>query len=130
MNTAKDTLILAYNADAGVFNAVSDSVSKVFSNDAYECSLCAVTHGLVSMRHEWRKFLGSLPVDKQFYHREEFARAFPGVNASLPVIMLAREQGKPEILIKKDELNAIVDLSELIGLTQQRLAQKRRSVPG
>lgn len=125
-----ETLVLIYNADSGIFNALSDTLAKTFAKDDYECSLCAVTHGMVSMRHEWRKFLGSLPVAKKIYHRDDFVRDYPNLRPSLPVIMLAQGGAQPEILIGSDELNEISDLSELIGLTQHRLAQLRKSNAG
>ncbi|MEP0188881.1 MAG: hypothetical protein ABJP70_05640 [Erythrobacter sp.] len=116
-------LILIYNADTGVFNAVSDSIKKTLSPVDYQCSLCAVTHGLVSMRHEWRKFLGSLPMDKEFIHRDEAAKFGIEGRYDLPALVLEDSDKMQTLLIGSDELNAINDLSELIGLTQQRIAK-------
>lgn len=120
-------LLLVYNADSGVFNAVSDSVKKAVRPEEYECSLCAVTHGLVAMRHEWRKFLGSLPMEKEILHRDEMVKSGLKGSFSLPAIVLETAPRDYAVLVGSDELNAITDLSELIGLTQQRIARERKN---
>ena len=116
-------LMLVYNADSGIFNAVSDSVKKTITPDDYECSLCAVTYGIVTMRHEWRKFLGSLPMEKQFVHRDEIAKAGLGGRFDLPAIILEDKLGSQNVLVSREELAAITDLSDLIDITQERLDQ-------
>ena len=121
MITENSSLIMVYNADEGMFNAMSDTAHKIFSPDTYECSLCRVTHGMVSMRWEWRKFLGSIPLSKQFYHRDEFARKFGDTKIVLPAILTQEQGAEPKVLINKDELGAITDLSRLIALIDERL---------
>lgn len=49
---AKKQLIFVYNADGGTFNAIMDSAHKLFAPSTYQCSLCAITHGMLTMRHE------------------------------------------------------------------------------
>ncbi|MBX7483418.1 hypothetical protein [Qipengyuania qiaonensis] len=115
------TLLMVYNADSGIFNALTDAVRKTVSPDTYECSLCAVTYGMVSMRRDWRKFLDRLPVEKKFYHRDDFSRDYPDRPIPLPAILLDRGDRDPATLVGSEELGRITDLSELIELTQTRL---------
>ena len=122
MEMENTSLLMVYNAEEGMFNAMSDTAHKIFSPDTYECSLCQVTHGMVSMRWEWRKFLGSLPLKKQFFHRSDFAETFGDINIVLPAILTQEEGQKPKVLIGKEELTKITDLSELIALMEQRLS--------
>ena len=121
MNAQIDTLILAYNADQGILNAMTDSAHKLLSPDTYDCSLCKVTHGMVSMRWEWRKFLGSLDLKKEFYHRDDFSGVVDGLVVPLPAILTRAGDAQPQVLISHEELKAIVDLSELIALLKNRL---------
>lgn len=118
----QDTLILVYNADGGVFAALSDAVHKLVSPDTYPCSLCAVSYGAVSMRGEWRAFLDSLPMAKRFHHRDDFRHAWPGLDVTLPVILVARAGEPPTVLVDSTTLNRHRDLGSLINLVTDRLS--------
>lgn len=122
-------LILVYNADGGLLNAVKDAVHKVASPATYPCSLCALTYGWVAMRGRWRRFLASLPHEKVFHHRDDFALAFPGLAVALPAILLVEGDGKPRVLVSAPELNALSDLKALIALVEERLVLVRLGVP-
>lgn len=121
MTDPNPALLLVYNANSGIFNALSDHVRKYTAPDTYECSLCAVTYGFVDMRWEWRRFLGELPVKKKFLHRDEFWRDFPDVKADLPAIFLEPADGALTPLLEAHELNQINDLSVLIAMVEKRL---------
>jgi len=116
-------LILVYNADSGVLNMVKDAVWKVLRPSTYPCSLCALTYGWVSMHVSWRRFLDGLPHTKVFHHKDDFAEAFPGQTAALPVILLASADGPPEVLVSAAELDALPDLAALIALVETRVSR-------
>lgn len=122
MSPAQPRLILVYNADSGLLNAVKDAVWKVVRPATYPCSLCALTYGWVSMRGCWRRFLDRLPHDKVFHHKDDFAAAYPGVTIPLPAILIAYPGQAPDILVAAAELDALPDLDALIALVEQRLA--------
>ena len=123
MNSSAPRLILVYNADSGLLNAVKDAVWKVARPSNYPCSLCALTYGPVAMHGRWRRFLGSLPLARVFHHRDDFARAFPACSIALPAILVDFGAGAPEVLVSAEELNALADLPALIALVEARLAQ-------
>jgi hypothetical protein len=121
--TLQDTrLILVYNADSGLLNAVKDAVWKVARPSTYPCSLCALTYGWVSMHGRWRRFLAGLPQRKVFHHKDDFALAFPGVAVPLPVILLADGKAARQVLVSAAELDALPDCEALIALVAARLA--------
>jgi hypothetical protein len=120
--------LIVYNADGGIFNMVADGIHKVVSPDTYPCSLCAVSYGLVSMHTPWRKYLKSLPHEVVFHHKDDFAEAYPGHEIALPAILVREAGPMPEVLIGKDELDALEDVNQLIALTQQRLAERKDAV--
>ena len=117
-------LLIVYNADGGAFAMLADALHKVVSPGTYPCSLCAVTYGPVSMRGEWRAFLDRLPNRKRFYHRDDFADEFPGIQITLPIIMTQRAGQLPEVLVSAAELDASHDLAGLIALVETRLAER------
>ncbi len=127
MTSTPPRLILVYNADSGLLNAVKDAVWKVVRPATYPCSLCALTYGWVSMHGRWRRFLGSVPFAKAFHHKDDFATAFPDVTAALPAILLAEGKAAPRVLVSAAELDALPDLDALIALVAARLEQAGQS---
>jgi hypothetical protein len=105
-------LVLVYNADSGVFNALADAVHKIWSPETYNCQLCALTYGAVTMRDEWAKFLNELEIPVRFLHRDEFERGFPDLKTELPVI-LSNEGTRAEILLTAATINQCNTLNEL-----------------
>ncbi|MBD2840845.1 hypothetical protein [Erythrobacter rubeus] len=118
-------LIIVYNADSGILNALKDMVHKIVSPSTYPCSLCALTYGPVAMRGQWRRFLGSIRMGVQFYHRDEFAKAYPTHSAQLPAILLAEHGNPARMLISADELNDMESLPELIVRVESKLELER-----
>lgn len=80
-------LILAYNAQNGLFNALNDWAHKIFSPATYECRLCHFTYGLTGMLRPWKDFLESVPHPTVSLHREEFRKAYPTLDVRLPAIL-------------------------------------------
>ena len=121
MNRPETRLILVYNADGGLLNALKDMVHKIASPATYPCSLCALTYGAFAMHGRWRRFLAALPATKVFHHRDDFAVAFPGHGIALPAILLAEGDKPPAVLVSAAELDALPDLAGLIALVEARL---------
>ncbi len=129
-------LFLVYNANSGLIDAISHTVHRFCSPKTYPCSLCALTHGRVAMRRDWKQFLNSLEVDVEFYHSDDFTAAYPRLGTGgeaevrLPAILFAPVGREPSTLIGSDELDKLADLSELIAMVRERLSrgQRRRSV--
>lgn len=115
------TLILVYNADGGLLDAVRDAVHKLVSPTTYPCSLCALTYGAVSMRRAWRAFLDRLGMPVLFLYRDEFREDLDSRDLPLPVILLGGETDPPEVLVSAAELNALPDLPALMALVEARL---------
>jgi hypothetical protein len=129
MTSPQPRLILVYNADSGLLNVVKDAVWKVVRPSTYPCSLCALTYGWVAMHGRWRRFLDRVPQAKVFHHKDDFARAFPGLHPALPTILIADNQEQPRELVSAAELDALPDLESLIALVEERLALIRIDAP-
>ena len=109
----KNKLIFVYNADSSVFSQVSDAVKKVVTPSKYECNLCMITYGAVSMKDEWREFLDALPFEKEFLHRDEFQKQYPELKSTkLPTIFIS-QNNTLSLLVSADEINIQKDI---IGL--------------
>lgn len=116
----KSTIIFVYNADSGLFNALTDTAHKIFSPSTYECNLCALTHGNFGMRNEWKAFLESLNIEMEFLHKNELAEHYKINNAKLPAIYNKIDNQLTE-LIPADLINQCQNLAELKQLIQAKL---------
>ena len=114
-------IILVYNADEGWLASIKDMLHKIVRPETYPCSLCALSYGPLAMRGAWRKFLNNLPLEKKFYHRQDFARDYENAaRFALPVILIEKD-GVLQILVDKLELDLITDVEELILATRAAL---------
>lgn len=116
------TLILVYNADGGVLDALGDFVHKIVSPATYPCSLCGLTYGAFTMRGAWRRFLDTLGLTVLFLYRDEFRSELDQRGIALPAILFGDKASAPEVLVSADELNALPDLAALMALVKERLA--------
>ena len=114
-------LLLVYNAENGAFNALADTLHKVFSPATYQCSLCQYTFGLTGMILPWRNFLNSLGLESRFLYRSEFREQFPAFAGSLPLILLEYPD-RLTILLDAEAIRQTEGVEELMCLVANRLA--------
>lgn len=112
-------LLLVYNADSGFFASLADSAHKALRPDTYSCNLCAVTHGVLGMRGEWKEFLQSLPLPVEFLHRDEFHSTFES-DEELPAVFLRRGDTLRAV-VSACELGAVRDVAELKEIVRRRV---------
>ena len=113
-------LIFVYNADSGLFNALTDIAHKALSPQTYKCNLCALTHSTFGMRSEWKVFLQSLAVPVDFLHADELKSRYLISRVSLPAVF--RKQGETlDLLISSDLINACRTIDDLELLVRSRL---------
>ncbi len=125
MSTPEPVLVMIYNADGGLLNAVRDSFWKTFAPASYPCALCALAFGFFTVKREWKAFLNRVPFETIELHRDDYRKHLPGFEEKLPVILLRDERGGVRIVASADEMNAMGDLSQLIELAERRLAPVR-----
>ncbi len=124
-----DRLILVYNADSGVINALMHAVHKQFFPATYPCSLCAITYGAVSMHGDWRMFLDSLSLEIVIHHKDDFEDAYPGHRFALPAVLITDTNSAPTLLVPAEELDAIKDTNELMERVKKRLIEEQMRRP-
>ncbi|NBC16051.1 MAG: hypothetical protein GVY18_01905 [Bacteroidetes bacterium] len=117
-------LILVYNADAGLFNALTDTAHKLLSPQTYDCRLCALTYGAFSMRTAWKDFLDDLGLPLAFYHRDEFERGTGRSDVDLPAVLI-EDEGTLSVLVPAAEIDACDDLDDLMAAVEAALRERR-----
>ena len=122
-NNIKDTIIFVYNADSSVFAQVSDGVKKIAAHDTYQCNLCRITYGAVSMKDEWKMFLDTLPFEKEFLHRDEFGKKYPELSeVKLPAIFIF-QNNVLHPLASASDINMQKDIEWLKALICDRIKE-------
>jgi hypothetical protein len=120
------TLVFVYNAESGLFNALSDIAHKIFSPQTYACNLCALTHSNLGMRQEWKEFIETLEVPAEFLHADELKQVYKIEDVPLPAIF-RRAEGRLELLIESTAINSCQSMSDLKRLIRDELTGLRLS---
>lgn len=107
-----------YNAKSGLLSALKDTFHKALAPDSYECNLCKITYGTVSMKEQWRRFVYGLGKDVEFLHKDEFESKFK--KGEYPSVYV-EENGKLSLIVSRKEMNSVKDLSELIDLMKKKI---------
>jgi len=116
-------LIFVYNADSGIKNALLDGAHKVLSPATYDCNLCQLTHGAFMEKKVWRTFRERYTLPMKFLHKDEFRKDYAskfGHRFDFPLVLGSTHSGL-EVVINKEELNALSDTQELIALLEARI---------
>lgn len=121
MDAARPELLMIYNAPGGLVYAVRDSFWKTFAPASYPCALCRLAFGFFAARREWKDFLARVPLKQVELHRDDYREHVPGWEGKLPVILLRERDGALRVVVSADEMNAMDDLKQLIGLVERRL---------
>ncbi|MGB7415737.1 MAG: GTPase [Thermosynechococcaceae cyanobacterium] len=110
-------LIFVYNADSGGLNTLFDIAHKVVSPETYSCSLCMLTHGVLSERTAWKTFRESSSTPMTFLHRDEFEKRYEPQH-SYPVV-LQEQENQLEILVTTEALKELPTVDALIDAIRQ-----------
>ncbi len=116
---SKQQLIFIYNADSGLLNSLNDFAHKILSPSTYECHLCALTYGDLSMKEEWKSFIEKLPVKTIFFHKDEFLKTYK-ITAVFPAAFID-EDGTVKSFLNKEEIEQCKTLHELKNLISSKL---------
>ena len=116
-------LVFVYNADSGLFNALTDAAHKIFSPRTYPCSLCALTHTALGMRAEWKQFLDDLGRPLEFLHADELRSRYGPARVPLPAIY-EREGDALELLLGADAIAGCASLDDLKQLLLKAISAR------
>lgn len=116
----QSTLIFVYNADSGLFNTMTDVAHKMLSPSTYSCNLCAITHGLLSEKKEWRAFIEQLGIPVEFLHRDEFEQQYDSNMNRYPAV-LRRDGDVIDLLLSPEEINRCRDIPSLCRVIEKAI---------
>jgi len=114
-------LVFVYNADADLFNALTDMAHKIFAPETYSCNLCAITHSHFGMRKEWKQFLSNLDLPFEFLHRDELKDRYGIDGVPLPAVF-KKDSENLEVWIDADSINACRTIDDLEQIIMDKLS--------
>ena len=117
-------LAFVYNAKKGWFNALADSVHKVWSPDTYPCDLCSITHGVTGMRNIVKNWLQRPDIEAEFYylnHLEEGLKSALQDAGGAPAVFI-EQQNDWVLIFDSTTLSTISDPEIFLKQLEGRLA--------
>lgn len=123
-NRPRQALVFVYNAESGLFNALSDLAHKTLSPETYSCNLCALTYTALGMRKDWKQFIETLGASAEFLHADELQQRHGVSGVPLPAVF-KRAGGVLELWIDAGEINACRTVEDLKRLVSGRLSDEK-----
>jgi hypothetical protein len=120
MSAPDPKLVFVYNADSGLFEAMTDAIRKVVAPMTQNCNLCALTYQVAWMKPAWSSFVNHLGIAVEFLHKDEFKEKYPDEDAEFPSAYVDRG-GKLELFVNADEMNSAKSLDELMEMVEEKL---------
>jgi hypothetical protein len=127
-NRPRQSLVFVYNAESGLFNALTDLAHKTLSPETYQCNLCALTYTALGMRKDWKRFLETLCAATEFLHADELEHRHRISGVPLPAVF-KRAGDELELWIDAGEINACRTVEDLRRLVSERLLAEKHDGP-
>ncbi|ALM09021.1 GTPase [Sediminicola sp. YIK13] len=120
--TPEEKLLFVYNANSGRGNTWMDVAHKILSPKTYDCNLCYITFGVFSENKAWKRFREQSSLEMEFLHKDEFAKSYAskfGHKFTFPIVLAEAANGF-EVYVGTEELNALKNSEDLIGVLKSR----------
>ena len=119
-------LIFIYNAKSGIVNEFLDFAHKIVSPSTYNCNLCALSYGNLTMKKKWSDYISSLPVRSTFTYKDKVSE-YGYNNIELPSIIF-RNGSRSKVIISSEEINKLKKIDQLINILSDRLEDQGMSI--
>jgi len=116
-------LVLAYNANGGIFPGLVDVVWKEVSPKTYPCNLCLHAFGRFGPKEAWKEYLASLPYRIRTFHKDAFRRKYD-FDGPFPAVFLGSDS-TVTLLVSAAEINTANSLKDLTALMKRALKISR-----
>jgi len=125
MAAQRPTLLFVYNSDGDLISGIKSNLHKYLKPSSYQCRLCALTWGPLTMKRDWKHFVKSLGFSVDFLHRDEFRKKYNN-QSSLPAAFLYDGESL-EIFISAKEMNRCKTLAALELLVTDKLKKLKKN---
>ena len=106
INLSKDIqLICVYDADGSLLGELNYLWKKTFQN--FKCSMCDITHNLITTKKEWKTAVQNCRYDISTYHLDDQPTLIKETTQNNTPCVVKVQDGTSSILISNDELKTI-----------------------
>ena len=117
----KEKLIFIYNASDDLVSVSLDFVHKILSPSTYQCSLCKITYGNVSMHNKWKIYISNSNYDFEFLYKNNYLEYHKDLKIENFPVAYKYNGDSYDIFISKEEFDSCNDLDSLIQIVDQKL---------
>jgi len=117
----KEKLIFIYNASDDLISVSFDFIHKIVSPSTYQCSLCKITYGNVSMHDKWKEYIYNSNYDFEFLYKNNYLEYYKGLNIKEFPVAYKYNGNSYDVFISKKEFDSCNDLDSLIQIVNQKL---------
>lgn len=120
-------LVLAYNANGGIFPGLVDVVWKEASPKTYPCNLCLHAFERFGPKEAWKDYLASLPYRVETFHKDAFKRKYD-FDGPFPAVFLGTDSAV-KMIVPAAEINTARSLQDLIAMMNRSLKFRAARLP-
>jgi hypothetical protein len=120
-NKKNEKLIFIYNASNTPLSVSLDFIHKIVSPSTYQCSLCKVTYGNVSMHSKWKKYIETSNYTFEFLYKNNYIKYHKDLKVEEFPVAYIYDGNKYELFISKQEFDLHSNLDSLIDIVNQKL---------
>ena len=117
----KEKLIFIYNASDDLISVSFDFIHKIVSPSTYQCSLCKITYGNVSMHNKWKEYIYDSNYDFEFLYKNNYLEYHKDLKIENFPVAYKYNGNSYDIFISKEEFDSYNDLDSLIQIVSQKL---------
>ena len=119
--TDTEKLIFIYNASDDLPSISFDFIHKIISPSTYQCNLCNVTYGNVSMHKEWKEYIESFPLEIEFLYKNNYSQYYKNLKINEFPVAYKYNGNSYQVFISKKEFDLCHDLDDLIRIMNQKI---------
>ena len=116
-----EQLIFIYNASDDFISVSFDFIHKIVSPSTYQCSLCKVTYGNVSMHKKWKEYINSYPFDIKFLYKNNYIKYYKDLEIDKFPVAYKYDGNSYQLFISKEEFDLCDDLDDLIEIMNKKI---------
>ncbi len=116
-----EKLIFIYNASNSPISVSLDFIHKIVSPSTYQCSLCKITYGNISMHSKWKKYIESSDYIFEFLYKNNYLKYYQDLKVEEFPVAYKYDGNRYELFISKHEFDLYSNLDSLINIVNQKL---------
>ena len=116
----KEKLIFIYNASDDLISVSFDFIHKIVSPSTYQCSLCKITYGNISMHNKWKEYIYNSNYDFEFLYKNNYMEYHEDLSIEELPVSYKYDGNSYEVFISKNEFDLCDNLDDLINLMNRK----------